>query len=173
MRGNDENRSVVGRRARWPVVVVLAGVLALLTGCGLSIPADPDDTLERVRGGVLRVGVSPHEPWTVWADEPEPTGREIELIRGFAATLPARVEWSRGTEADLIARMERGELDLVAAGLTANTPWVDHAALTTPHSSGPGPDGTAVDYVLAVPLGENAFLVRLERFLRAAGGPGR
>jgi len=118
--------------------------LALLAGC--SYPADPDGTLERVEGGVLRAGVSP-----------SPRSRaEVALIESFARRLDARVVWVRDGEEHLVERLEKGELDVAVGGLTKTSPWSAHAALTRPY------DG---EHVMAAPLGENAWLVRLERFL--------
>ena len=161
---------VPARRRGLLLIIGMIGLLCLLVGCGLSFPADPDHTLDRVRGGVLRVGVSPNDPWIVWTAEPEPSGREADLVRRFASSLDARVEWSRGAEEALIGQLERGELDLVAAGMTAETPWTEKAAVTKPYATVTGPDGSAEEHVLAVPLGENAFLVTLERFLLSVGG---
>lgn len=214
--------------------MLLAVVLAaLLAGCG--IPRDPESTLDRVRGGTLRVGITESEPWTR-LETGQPGGVEVELVQRFAAELGARVEWAAGSEADLIAALEVRELDLVVGGLTADTPWQTKAAITRSYAttrvvvavpaSQPVPDdiaglrvavelGTdaagiledktdaipvrvpdvtqvkgsavAVDdwlldnldlrdtgvhlrkakHVMATPLGENAFLVRLERFLIA------
>lgn len=145
-------------------LVFLGLLLTLLVGCGLGIPRDPDHTLDRVRGGVLRVGASPSEPWITWSAEREPTGVEADLVRRFAETLDARVEWSRGGEEALIKRLEKGELDLVVGGLTSETPWVEKAAVTKPYLTEETPEGKQ-DHVMAAPLGENAFLVALERFL--------
>ena len=39
-----------------------------------------------------------------------------------------------GGEETLIGRLERGELDLVIGGLTADTPWVEQAAITKPYA---------------------------------------
>ena len=154
--------SAVG--SRFAFLLLLGLLLTALAGCGLTIPSDPDHTLQRVRGGILRVGASPSEPWIVWDAEREPTGIEADLVRRFAATLGARVEWTRGGEEALIGRLERGELDLVVGGLTAKTPWVDKAAITKPYLAVETPEGKQ-DHVMAAPLGENAFLVELERFL--------
>ena len=133
------------------VVVAMVGLLCLLVGCGLSFPADPDHTLDRVRGGVLRVGASPNDPWIVWSAEAEPAGREADVVRRFAASLDARVEWSRGAEEGLIGQLERGELDMVAVGMTAETPWTEKAAISKPYATVTGPDGSAEEHVLAVP----------------------
>lgn len=213
------------------LVAVLAALL--LAGCG--IPRDPESTLDRVRGGALRVGITESEPWTR-LEAGQPGGVEVELVRRFATELGARVEWVDGSEADLIAALEVRELDLVVGGLTADTPWQTKAAITRSYAttrmvvavpvSQPVPDDIAglrvavelgsdaagiledktdaipvrvpdvtqvkgsavavdewlldnldlrdtgvhlrkVKHVMATPLGENAFLVRLERFLIA------
>jgi polar amino acid transport system substrate-binding protein len=213
--------------------VVVAVVLA---GCG--VPRDPEGTLDRVRGGTLRVGVSQSEPWTRLGGG-RPSGVEVRLVERFAAELGATVRWVDGSEADLVAALEVRELDLVIGGLTAETPWQRKAAITRSYAttrvvvavpaSQPPPDdiagvrvaveagtdaagileektdaipvrvpdvtqvrGSAVaidewlladldlrdtgvhliknKHVMATPLGENAFLVRLERFLIANQG---
>ena len=144
-------------------------MLALLTaGCG-AFPADPEDTLERVTGGVLRVGVSPNPPHTEVRGSAEPIGHEVVLVREFAATLPAEIEWTVGGEEMLILALEDGDLDLVIGGLTADTPWTEHAAITKPYAEATDPAGDKVELVMAARLGENAFLLRLERFLRERG----
>jgi len=213
------------------LVAVLAALL--LTGCG--IPRDPESTLDRVRGGTLRVGITESEPWTR-LEAGQPGGVEVELVRRFATELGARVVWVDDSEADLIAALEVRELDLVVGGLTADTPRQTKAAITRSYAttrmvvavpaSQPVPDDVAglrvavelgsdaagiledktdaipvrvpdvtqvkgsavavdewlldnldlrdtgvhlrkVKHVMATPLGENAFLVRLERFLIA------
>jgi polar amino acid transport system substrate-binding protein len=220
-------------RARGRLATLLAGVVGvvLLAGCG--VPRDPESTLERVRGGTLRAGITASEPWTT-LEGGRPGGVEVELVERFAAELGARVEWVDGSEADLIGALEVRELDLVVGGLTADTPWQTKAAITRSYAttrvvvavpaSQPLPDDIAglevavesgtdaagiledktdaipvrvpdvakvrgsavavdewllddldladtgvhlskVKHVMATPLGENAFLVRLERFL--------
>ena len=156
-------------RARLLPALVVALAL-LLAGCGsVRIPVDPDGTLDRVRGGVLRVGVSPHEPWTT-VTATEPGGLEPDLVRRWAAGLGARIAWTVGGEQPLVQAMERGELDLVTGGLTADTPWADQAALTWPYATSEGPDGSQ-EHVMLAPMGENAFLVELERYLLAQEVP--
>jgi polar amino acid transport system substrate-binding protein len=215
-----------------PAVLAVVAVAAVLAaGCG--IPRDPESTLDRVRGGTLRAGITVSEPWTT-LEGGRPGGVEVELVERFATELGARVEWVDGSEADLIGALEVRELDLVVGGLTADTPWQAKAAITRWYAttrvvvavptSQPPPDdiaglrvaveagtdaagiledktdavpvrvpdvtqvkGSAVaidewllddldladtgvhlskaKHVMATPLGENAFLVRLERFL--------
>ncbi|GAB2673043.1 transporter substrate-binding domain-containing protein [Thalassiella azotivora] len=159
-------RAGTGGAAGRALSLVLCVLLA--SGCSLTVPTDPEGTLDRVRGGVLRVGVSPNPPWTelpTGADDPRPLGREVELVEGFAEELDAEVRWTAGGEEDLFDQLERGHLDVVVGGLTSRSPWSSHAALTVPYVEVPGRDGKPQGHVVAVRMGENAFLVRLERYL--------
>lgn len=133
-----------------------------LAGCGLTVPSDPDGTLQQVSGGELRVGVSPAEGLAdVAADAP--TGPLVDLVDTFADSLDADVEWTIDSEETLVGMLEEGELDLVVGGLTDQTPWVDRAGVTRGYTGVPGADGRSI--VMLVPLGENAFLSELELFL--------
>ena len=135
-----------------------------LTGCGVTIPTDPNGTLEQVREGILKVGVSPNDVWTDF-NAGDPTGVDVELVTGFATELGADVEWEFGGEEALIGELERGELDLVIGGLTDTSPWADKAAITKPFVEATGADGSPEKHVMAAPLGENDFLLELETFL--------
>jgi polar amino acid transport system substrate-binding protein len=140
-------------------------VCLLAAGCGLTIPADPEKTLERVTGSTMRVGVSPNPPWTDISEAGEPSGSEVDLVREFAGTLQAQVDWVVGGEQPLIAALERGELELVIGGLTSDTPWTEKAAITKPYAETRDPEGKRKKLVMAAPMGENEFLLTLEKFL--------
>ena len=56
-------------------------------------------------------------------------------------------------------------------GLTADTPWAKKAAVTRPYAKVRDSTGEEVELVMAAPLGENAFVLTLERFLQSQGGP--
>jgi hypothetical protein len=138
-------------------------VLALaMSGCGISIPTDPDGTLERVTGGELRIGASP-DHGLVDVSAATPSGPLPDLASEFAKTLDASPEWTVGSEETLVGMLEAGELDLVVGGFTEQTPWIDKAGITRGYSGISGADGRGI--VMLVPLGENAFLSDLERFL--------
>lgn len=148
---------------RLVAVVLMLPVLAL-AGCGLQMPTDPDGTLDAVRGDTLRVGVSPHDGWAEVVDG-EGVGREAELVEGFADSLGADVAWVEGGEEHLMEALEAGDLDLVIGGLSDATPWSTHAAITRPYLTTTDASGASTNHVMAVPLGENAFLVALETYL--------
>lgn len=151
------------------LTLAAAAVSVALTGCTSSgYPADPDGTLDAISGATLRAGVSHHPPY-VDARGTEPTGPEADLIRSFAAAHRAKVEWTVSTEESLMTALEKGDLDLVAGGLTTSSPWTSHAALTRGYTEVTGPDGEPVKLAMAVPLGENQMLGALEAHLDREG----
>jgi len=74
--------------------------------------------------------------------------------------------------------LQRYELDVVAAGLTRDTPWRSHVGLTAPYridtTHTVAPPGSSESHevirhrVMAVPPGENGFLFAIEDALEAA-----
>jgi polar amino acid transport system substrate-binding protein len=140
----------------------LAPLLLLLVAlAGCQFPRDTEGTLDRVRGGVLRVGVSEHEPWVSTA-EGRPTGVEIELIDGFAASIGAEVDFTTGSEEELIGALHEGGLDLVAGGMTKRSPWKRQASPTRPFA--------VTELVLGLPAGgDPSGGVVVERGSEAAG----
>jgi polar amino acid transport system substrate-binding protein len=160
--------------------LLLAALALLVAGC--QIPQDPDGTLERVENGTMRVGVTESDPWVTV----EPLGGvEVELVRRFARDLNARVEWVNGGEEELVNALEEGSLDLVVGGMTSKSRWKNDVALTRPYVETKGVVGDprarpvldaddspvaeseleTEKHVMALPFGENAWMVRLERFL--------
>jgi polar amino acid transport system substrate-binding protein len=115
-------------------VVLVAVALMAVAAAGCGIPRDPESTLDRVRGGTLRAGITASEPWTT-LEGGRPGGVEVALVERFAQELGARVEWVDGSEADLIGALELRELDLVVGGLTADTPWQAKAAITRSYAT--------------------------------------
>lgn len=146
---------------------LLAVALALtlgLAGCA-SYPADPDGTLDRVSGGTLRVGISPNGDWTDITDEGEPSGVEVTLVKQFAESIDAEIEWMEGGEEQLLTELEEGALDLIIGGFTDKTPWSTKAAITKPFAEVEAKSGKTEKHVMAAAMGENAFLLELEKFL--------
>ncbi|GAB3595434.1 hypothetical protein [Microbacterium tumbae] len=157
-----------GRSRPARVWLFLAAVLsAILTGCTATIPADPDGTLVAVTGGVLRVGVSA-EPGLTETRGDEPAGPLVELTEEFAASVDADIRWTTGSEETLVGMLEQGRIDLAIGGFTDATPWADRVGITRGYPGIPGSEGRAI--VLLLPLGENAYLSELERFLDAEAG---
>lgn len=148
------------------LALVLITVLALAgTSCNAT-PRDPEGTLEEVRGGTLRVGVTASDPW-VTLDAAEPGGVEAEIVRRFAESLDAEIEWFEGSEEELFGALEYGQIDLIIAGLSSRTPFAKEGALTHPYLT--------TQIVVAVPQGATApeeiagVKVAVEKGTEAAG----
>jgi polar amino acid transport system substrate-binding protein len=98
----------------------------------------------------------------------EPAGSEVDLVEGFARRIDAEIEWTAAGEEAVMTALQNGDLDLVAGGLTSQSPWTTHGALTRHYAETTGPDGKPAKLVMAVPLGENQMLTELERYLDTA-----
>lgn len=110
--------------------LLLALAVAALAGC--QYPRDVEHTLDRVEDGTMRVGVSHNDPW-VKLDGTEPAGVEPEIVRRFARTLNAEIQWVRGDSEELVGALESGQLDVVIAGFERKSEHRRKVALTRPY----------------------------------------
>ena len=108
-----------------------AAVLLLLVGLGCGLPRDADGTLDRVRGGTIRVGVVANPPWVVLSASGV-SGVEGALVMELARQLGARPAWVQKPAAELREALKNRELDLVIGGLTDAEPWKNEVAFTKP-----------------------------------------
>lgn len=138
-----------------------AAILLLVTAC--DFPRDAAGTLDRVRGGEMRVGVVARPPWTRIEDG-RGAGIEAMLVADWAGRLGARVSWVPGNLEDLVEALDHRDIDVLIAGLRRNTPYQSKLGLTQPYFT------TDQDHVIAVSAGENAFLLALDRYLGGLGG---
>lgn len=117
--------------ARLLMLVLLLG----LDGCD-DLPRDPEHTLERVRGDVLRVGVADNSPWVV-LDRGQVKGVEARLINMLADELDAEVVWVRGSVPELVSALAEYQLDVVIGGLTQDSLFKNKVALTLSYHTEP------------------------------------
>jgi polar amino acid transport system substrate-binding protein len=124
----------VGRFRAGAAALLATGLAA--AGCD-GFPKDAAGTLELVRaGGPLRVGWSPAEPWVrAGGGGPDggPAGVEPDLVRAWAASVGARIEWVAGSEAQLVKALQENELDVAVAGFTTASPWGGRTGQTQPY----------------------------------------
>lgn len=132
-----------------------------VAGCGVTVPTDPQGTLDRVRDGELRAGATA-SGHLVTVTAGGVGGSLATLVEGFAESIDARVTWTVGSEEDLVTALESGEIDLAIGGMTEATPWSDRVAVTRAFD---GVAGAEHPVVLLVPLGENAWQSAIERYL--------
>jgi polar amino acid transport system substrate-binding protein len=146
----------------WPSPIRNSPTFALFlltASCGL--PRDPEGTSERIAAThELRVGVTDNAPWTD-ASGAEPTGREPNLVRRFAAANHARVLWTRASESALVRSLQEHELDVVIGGFDAKTQWSATAGATQPFAK----DAEGKKHIFLAAPGENRFILSLDRFL--------
>ena len=107
--------------------LVASTLLVAVAAC--NVPRDSDGTLDRVRHGVVRVGVVNAPPWAVDSGGVV-SGVEPALVTALARDLGARVDWVRRPESELMTALHDRELDLVVGGLTADMPWKSEVAFT-------------------------------------------
>lgn len=108
-------------------VLFLLLCFSLLHGC--RFPQDVEGTLDRVRGGVLEVGVTENPPWVIRTDNGA-EGLEPEIVRSLADQLDAEVRWHWGSESQLLRALEQLQLDLIIGGIAKNK-WISKAAAPT------------------------------------------
>lgn len=148
-----------------PLAIAVAAAAMTLAGC--DFPRDGRGSLERIRfEHRLRAGVTASAPAVILAGGAPPSGEEIDLLRGWAMELNAEIVWTSGSAINLVERLKRGELDVLAAGLPAKNPWRAEIALTKPYRD----EGHTV---LAVAPGESALLLSLDRYLARRRGATR
>ncbi|GAA4414063.1 hypothetical protein GCM10023148_09140 [Actinokineospora soli] len=141
------------------VLMRVVAAVAVLLAAGCQWPRDAEGTLDRVRGGVLRVGVVEDPPWTVVSDDGSVGGAEAELVRRLAERLSARVEWTEGPESTLVGALSHQALDLVIGGLSYSSPWTKDVALTASYFTSA--------QVVVVPAGAGDSVEGLEVAVRA------
>ncbi|MEG0214472.1 MAG: transporter substrate-binding domain-containing protein [Glutamicibacter sp.] len=151
-------------RTRQVKAAAALGCVFLATACFPAVPVDPEGTLDTVRSGTLRAGVSPASDFVEIRDG-APQGAEPALIEDFAQHAGAEIQWTIGGEEQLVKQLEAGQLDLVAGGITSKSPWSEKAGVTRPYTTAIDAKGKERKIVLLVPPGENAFLSELEYFL--------
>ena len=142
----------------------VASLLIVLVAAGCGLPRDADGTLERVRGGTLRVAALPNPPWVVDAGDGMFRGVEPDLVARIATAHGARVQWVRMPEFEAVRALHDRHLDLLIGGFDRTVAWNAEVALTRPYLT--TSDGKA--HVLAAPPGENAWLVHVERELHTS-----
>lgn len=110
----------------WSVLVPV-----MLGGCD-EFPKDPNQTLERVRDGTMRVGIIEQQPWAV-LEEGRAQGIEVDLVRKLAESLGAEIEWAHATGTAALQALIERRIDLLIGGQTEDGPWSTEVAFTRPY----------------------------------------
>jgi polar amino acid transport system substrate-binding protein len=142
----------------------LVPLLICLTACDV-VPRDAAGAYERAINGELRVGVVADPPFTVVDDGIR--GLEPDLLTGWSGRINGRIVWRSGALDELVEALHRREIDVLAAGLDARTPYKAKIAMTQPYLETLERLGQRHKHVLAVTQGESKLLFELDRYLAA------
>jgi polar amino acid transport system substrate-binding protein len=118
--------------ARRTVLTLCAIMMAL------ALPvASHARTLQQVlNGGTLRVGVVLATPWVLRKPDGELTGFEIDVAKQLAQDMGLKVEFQIYGWDRIIKALERGEVDLIAAGLSITPERALHVNFSRPYAEG-------------------------------------
>ena len=127
----------------------------ILTACS-PYPRDPEHTFDRVFGQTLIVGVIKAPKRINVSTENQFSGPEAELIKKIAQEMKANIKWQEGSSDKLFASLRNYKIHLLVGGLTQDNPWKQEVAFTKAYDN---------KYVLALPPGENRWLVAIEKII--------
>lgn len=118
-------------RSGWRMRTFGAGLLMLLAAafaaCGGAEPApeaeaaapDPDNPLNLIEPGVLRVGTEPsYPPFEMKAADGSIIGFDVEIARRFADWNNLELVWVESEFDGLIPALQTGKIDMVMSGMT-------------------------------------------------------
>ncbi|WP_447762018.1 hypothetical protein [Sphingopyxis panaciterrae] len=155
-RGTDAER----RRPKALIVLVLAPLS--LAGCDY-FPRDPDHSLQEIRTrGTIRVGAQLDLP-------PE----AMQLVKRLEQATGAKAQYREGPLEPLLQKLDTGQIDLVLAPFTKETPWATSSALSPPFRT-EGRDKHVIEWRAATRSGENRWIFMVETNARkiSRGGGG-
>lgn len=113
-----------------PAVYRRLVLLVALTVCAFPAYADLlEDVLEN---GVIRVGVADFTPWTMKNSAGELIGSEIDVARKLASDMGVKVEFKLLDWPDLIPAAQKGDIDLISAGMSITPGRALHVNFTRP-----------------------------------------
>lgn len=147
--------------------LVVFSLAVALIGCSGEFPRDPDRTSARMRGGVIQVGISHDPPHVVVPMSGAPSGSDVARILALARRHGARVHWVRGDHEGLMRDLQARRLQAVIGGVHADSPWGPHVGLSREFDAVDA-EGRTIRRVIAMPPGENAWLMSLDTLLLEA-----
>ncbi|MGD8742158.1 MAG: membrane-bound lytic murein transglycosylase MltF [Granulosicoccaceae bacterium] len=109
--------------------LMLSGLLATVSGCD-----QPKNHLDRVKKSGVLVVATRNSPTTYYEGPDGPAGFEYDLARRFADELGVELKiLTPSNLSDILALVNRGEVDFAAAGLTVTEPRQHWVRFTPPY----------------------------------------
>jgi polar amino acid transport system substrate-binding protein len=113
------------------IITLLFGLI--FAGCQ-NYPKDPMHTFDKVKEHTLKVAYSENGQW-VREDNGIVSGIEAEIIKEFASSINAGIEWIKGPESELMPLLKEGECHIYIGGLVQTSPWRKHTAFSRPYTT--------------------------------------
>lgn len=112
-----------------PLVLILA-----VAAAWLLVSVSGDDSLTRLRrAGVIRIGYAVEAPYAFVTEDGTITGESPEIAKQIVGTLGIdQVVWRQAEFGSLIAELEAGRIDVVAAGMFVTPERKMQVAFSTP-----------------------------------------
>ncbi|MGK6318377.1 transporter substrate-binding domain-containing protein [Sphingomonas sp. DT-204] len=106
-------------------------LIALMSPMSPAVAAD--DSLQRVIAAkVLKVGVAPNAPWVIKKPDGSFAGHDIDLVEAFAEDLGVTAQFVEMPFADLVPRLAKGDVDMIAAGIAITPERARSVAFSAP-----------------------------------------
>ena len=147
--------------------LVLLLLCLCLAACG-AYPRDTHDSSRRAREA-MRVGLSHDPPYIVAAAGAPPSGSEVALIEAFAKAHDLRVEWVVDGHESMMEDLVEHRLHMVAGGHAGRSPWTEVG--WSRKFLVPDAEGHRAARRIALPPGENAWQLEVDRWLHARRRP--
>jgi len=154
---------------RFPGVIYALAAL-LLAGCGDDYPRDVDDASAQASAHGMRVGASHDPPWVRVGPGGDVGGPEAELLQRFAAARGDRLAWVVGGHEALMGDLERGRLHAVVGGHGRASPWKSRVGWSRALPLRAGEGAGMPERRIALPPGQSAWHLAVDRWLVAAEG---
>ncbi len=106
--------------------VLLWGFL-IMAACS-NFPKDSENTLENVRGNILKAGIGATD--TLSANSAEPFSYQKRFIEQFAKSLHAEVQWESGDQTSLVELLHDYEIHMAIGGFVESSLFKEKIAIS-------------------------------------------
>lgn len=108
--------------------------LAFLILIGCNYPKDPGNTLEKIKNSTIRVGIANYKGRCNY-NNGNPKGPEVELIKGYAKSIGANIEWVKASQSEIVDFLKELQVDVGIGGFTKRSPWKKKVGFSTSYTT--------------------------------------
>ena len=144
----------------------LAVLSLVCAGCA-PYPRDTAESSSRGEQYGMTVGASADPPHVVIGPDDKVSGSDAEIVKRFARAHGFRVHWIVGGHDALMAQLEEARLHMVIGGHAKDSPWEPRVGWSKEVPIREARPSPLALRRFALPPGENAWHVLLDRYLVA------